>query len=436
MADIVKLISDRKVMFESFAKSKHIKLIFTSDHQNYITAVDEAKMEKIIDNLISNAVKYSHPESHVHIDVKCDHKKWVLKVKDQGIGISRKEQRRLFKEFYRSENAINSKVVGSGIGLLLVKNYVTMHGGDINCTSQENVGSTFQVVVPYKVVPNSVKTADSVRDLEPASEPLADNASQIPNDQGKNRSAEMKILIVEDNDDLRNFMYRALHSEFKVLTAENGAKAWEVIPKQMPDLVVSDIMMPDMDGFDLCKLMKSTYETSHIPIILLTALSEKTEQLYGLGLGADDYLTKPFDMGILKQRIKMIIRNREAVREKAMRVIKGSTAEPILANELNDKFVKKMLEVARVNIPNSAFDKEEFASSMNVSPSLLYKKVKALTGLSPTDFIKTVRLDHALELLQTQKFTVTEVSEVCGFTSAGYFSTVFRKHFGKSPTEI
>jgi len=195
-------------------------------------------------------------------------------------------------------------------------------------------------------------------------------------------------------------------------------------------------MMPNMDGFELCKIVKSTYDTSHIPVILLTALSEKTDHLLGLGLGADDYLTKPFDMAVLIQKIKSIIVNRGLVREKALRLINIAASEPILENELNDKFVKKMLIVAQANISNVDFDKDEFASAMNVSSSLLYKKIKSLTDQSPTDFIKTLRLKHAIELLQSRKYTITEVSELCGFASVGYFSTVFRKHFGKSPSEI
>jgi DNA-binding response OmpR family regulator len=246
----------------------------------------------------------------------------------------------------------------------------------------------------------------------------------------------MKVLIVEDNDDLLIFMKATLSNDFKVFTAVDGEKAWEFISKQIPDLVVSDIMMPNMDGFELCKIMKSTYETSHIPIVLLTALSEKTDQLHGLGLGADDYLTKPFDMSLLIQRIKSIIRNREVVREKALKLIKGDSNEHILPNELNDKFVKKMLEVATTNISNSEFGKEEFASAMNVSSSLLYKKIKSLTDQSPGDFIKTIRLNHAVELLQSRNYTVTEVSELCGFASLTYFGIVFRKQFGKSPSEI
>ncbi len=437
MVDIVELVGQRRLMFESFAKSKNVDLQFTPDQDCYQTAIDESMMEKVIDNLISNAIKYSYPDSQVQITLKCEPETWTLEVKDQGIGISKKAQRQLFKEFYRGENAINSKIVGSGIGLLLVKDYVAMHNGYVSCESQENVGSAFKVVIPFKEVSEEEETLNAeVKKSMPYVATEVESQPQIREEELPKR--EMRILIVEDNDDLRNFMQYPLQADFEVLLAGDGAEAWDIIQKQLPDLVVSDVMMPNMDGFELCRLMKSTYETSHIPLILLTALTGKAEQLQGLGLGADDYLTKPFDMSLLAQRIKSIIRNREAVKEKALKLIKLSDTnnEQILANELNDKFVKKMLDVVRENISNPEFGKEDFASAMNVSPSLLYKKVKALTDQSPTDFIKTVRLDYALELLQTRKYSVTEVSELCGFSAIGYFSTVFKKHFGKSPTEI
>lgn len=436
MVDIVKFTSNRKLLYESLAKSRGVELLFTCNRESYTTAIDELKMEKVIDNLISNAVKYSHPKSQVQIDLKCYETKWILQVIDQGIGIGRKAQRKLFKEFYRSDNAVNSKIVGSGIGLLLVKKYVMMHGGSITCNSQENEGSTFQIIIPFKSVSGKGKNAVSVSNTSLMAEQVVNAYQPILSDNKTSASKKMKILIAEDNDDLLHFMLSALGNEFEVVTADDGTKAWEIISSTMPDLVVSDIMMPNMDGFELCQLMKSTYETSHIPIILLTALSEKTEQLHGLGLGADDYLTKPFDMHLLVQRIKTIIQNREVVREKALKLIKGSSAEPIMNNEINDRFVKQMLEVVKANISNSEFGKDEFALAMNVSPSLLYKKIKSLTNQSPTEFIRNVRLNQALELLQTGKYTVTEVSELCGFSSAGYFSTVFRKYFGKSPSEL
>lgn len=434
--DMVQFITTRQLMFESLAKSRGIDLLLECNVTSYVTAIDEAKMEKVIDNLISNAIKYSHSNTTVHLKLTCDTKRWVFQVTDQGIGIGKKAQRQLFKEFYRGDNAVNSKIVGSGIGLLLVKNYITLHQGTIEFNSQENVGSTFQIVIPYNE-PEAVETSDSLLSVaESIVVPAPVTVDQMHLPESDSDSKDMKVLIVEDNDDLLRFMQTTLSREFTVFTAENGNVAWEIINKQIPDMVVSDVMMPGMDGFELCRLMKSTYETSHIPIVLLTALSENTEQLHGLGLGADDYLTKPFDMPLLIQRIKSIVLNREKVRDKALKLIKGDVSSPILENELNDKFMKKMIDVAKLNISNSEFNKDEFASAMNVSSSLLYKKSKSLTNLSPTDFIKTIRLNHALELIQSRQYSITEVSEFCGFTSVGYFSTVFRKYFGKTPTEV
>lgn len=434
--DVVQLVENRTMMFESLALSKEVKIIFTSEQEAFETAVDEMKVEKIVDNLISNAIKYSNSGGEVKVSLKFTENKWYLDVADEGIGISKKAQRQLFKEFYRGDNAINNKIVGSGIGLLLVKNYVNLMGGNVSCVSQENAGSTFQVVFPL-MKSAAVREGNAAPGASSSSFSTAEEIQPpVSEEKETNESFEMTVLIVEDNDELRNFIQHALGEEFNVLSAEDGQKAWELIPDKQPDLVVSDIMMPNIDGFELCRLMKSTYETSHIPIILLTALTGKAEQMQGLGLGADDYLTKPFDIVLLQQKIKTIIKNRDAVREKALKLIKADHSEPILKNELNDQFVKKMLGVVHENISNSAFSKDEFAAAMNVSSSLLYKKVKSLTDQSPTDFIKSVRMDYALELLQSRKYSVTEVSEMAGFSSIGYFSTVFKKHFSKSPTEV
>lgn len=434
MVDLVELISRRIAILEPFAKSQGIKLQFTPEMSSCLTAIDELKIEKIVDNLISNAVKYSVSGGNVFIDLQCNDKKWIFQVKDEGIGIKKKSQRKLFKEFYRGNNAVNSKIIGSGIGLLLVKSYVLMHNGIITCSSKINVGSVFRIEIPRRVIPSGAQSgySSNIQSTNTATE----NTVNVQVSAAPGEEASLKILVVEDNDDLLHFIQATLSNEFKVYTAPDGEKAWKFILKQLPDIVVSDIMMPHTDGFELCRLMKSTYETSHIPIVLLTALSEKDDQMHGLGLGADDYLTKPFDMGLLAQKIKTIIHNRAIVREKALKLIRHDSTETILENELNNKFLKKMLEVANVNISNAEFNKDDFASAMNVSSSLLYKKTKALTDQSPTDFIKMVRLNRSLELLQSRKYTVTEVSELCGFTSVGYFSTVFKKHYGKTPTEI
>jgi len=434
--NIVKAIKDRVMMFEAVAKNRNIELMFSSNRKVYETSVDEWMIEKVVDNLISNAIKYSYNDSLVYVDLRCLPSKWILEVQDRGIGISKKAQKMLFREYYRGDNAINSKIVGSGIGLLLVKNYVSMHNGKVTYISPKGQGSIFQVTIPYLNKPaisnNSKSVSQPVHNvyqpgkLTPVVEKIAEGVTN-----------KMKVLIVEDHEYLREFLYSAMQDQFNISLAEDGEVAWEIIEKTSPDLVVSDIMMPKMDGFELCKKIKSTFETSHIPVILLTALAEKSQQIHGFGLGADNYLTKPFDITLLQQRIKMLIKNREIVRDKALKMIKiDSQEEPILQNELNDKFIKKLIEVVKVNIDNPQFSKNEFASAMNVSPSLLYKKIKSLTDQSPTDFIKVIRLEHSVELLKEKKYTITEISELCGFASVGYFSTVFRKHYGKSPTHV
>lgn len=435
--NIIKTIEDRVMMFEAYAKGKNIELIFKSDCKSYKTSVDEWMIEKVVDNLISNAVKYSLANSRVYIDLRCLPGKWILEVQDNGIGISKKAQKMLFREYYRGDNAINSKIVGSGIGLLLVKNYVSLHGGKVACYSQKGRGSTFQISVPHLDKPIIEHDQNIiVRPVQNVYHPgkPAPIVGKVPETL---EATKMKVLIVEDHDYLREFLQSAMQDHFSILIAEDGEKAWEIVEKTPPDLVVSDIMMPKMDGFALCKKIKSTFETSHIPIILLTALVDKAQQIHGLGLGADDYLTKPFDVTLLQQRIKMLIKNREVVRDKALKMIKiDEQEEPILQNEHNDKFIKKLVEVVKANMDNTQFSKNEFASSMNVSPSLLYKKIKSLTDQSPTEFIKVIRLEHSTELLKERKYSITEISEMCGFASVGYFSTVFRKHYGKSPGQI
>ena len=438
MVDVVKLVQRRISMFETTASKMGLTLEFKSNQTSYLTAVDELKIEKVIDNLISNAIKYSHQNGKIEIRLTADDENWIVEVKDFGLGISENAQKKLFKEFYRGDNVINSKIVGSGIGLLLVKNYVSMHEGEVVLKSKENEGTEFRITIPYRKVDETVEELERpLQQAQPIHQSFVDVELAELTTTGSVSEKKLHLLVVEDNSDLREFLKNSFDELYKVSTANDGKEAWEIIQKKAPDLIVSDIMMPNMNGFDLCKLIKSTFETSHIPVILLTSLDERSKQLEGLGLGADDYITKPFDVSILKQRIISIIKNRDIVRDKVLKLFNQTDQEvPILSNEQNDQFVKKALKVVRENIANSEFGKDEFASAMNASPSLLYKKIKALTGQSPIDFIKKIRLDHSLELLQSRKYSITEVSEQCGFSSVGYFSTVFKKHFDKTPSEI
>lgn len=412
-------------MFDTLALSGGLEISFKTNVEEYISSIDEGKMGKIIDNLLSNAIKYSLRGGQIEVIFNGESSGWKLSVTDHGMGISKNAQKLLFREFYRADNAVNSRIVGSGIGLLLTKKYVVLHGGKISCESELNKGSTFTISIPYN---------DEVTEIAAGEEP---KVSIIAQEEDQEKSAgRYSVMIVEDNRDLLDFLKEALEDEFTVMTAGDGMEALKIVEEKQPDLVVSDVVMPNMGGFEFCKALKSDYETSHIPVILLTALSDRADQMRGLGLGADDYLIKPFDSTLLKQKIISIINNRIKLRDKLLMLVKDELDEPILSNELNDKFVKRALKVVKDNMSNRDFNKESFAYEMNVSSSLLYKKIKSLTGQSPTDFIRVIRLTHAYELLKSQNLTVTEVSELCGFSSIGYFSTVFRKYYGKAPSDI
>lgn len=435
--DLVSLLKKRIAMFELLAKNKNISINIYASCDTYKTAVDELKIEKVIDNLLSNAIKFSLQNAAIDISLVCSNEKWVLTVCDYGIGISHDDQKKLFREFYRGENSVNSRIVGSGIGLLLVKNYVSMHNGEIKLNSEEGSGSTFVISIPHVLVEDTLAKSDSIEKDELF---YIDNATlpELPEEAGvETVGRKASLLVVEDNVELQNFLKVSLEDDFNISIANNGLEAWLKIQKNAPDIIISDVMMPQMDGFELCRHMKSTFETAHIPIILLTALSDKAQELEGLGLGANDYITKPFDMTLLNQRIKTVVRNREVVRNRVLRVFKQPEGETqLLHNEQNDQFLKKAIEVVRKNIDNSEFSKEDFATAMCASTSLLYKKIKSLTGQSPNEFIKVIRLNKSMELLQSRQYSVTEVSEMCGFSSVGYFSTVFKKYFQKIPTDV
>ncbi|WP_234408622.1 hybrid sensor histidine kinase/response regulator transcription factor [Marinilabilia salmonicolor] len=437
MVNVAQLVEHRVIMFESFAQQRNINLSVVTDKKHFSTGVDANMIEKVVDNLLSNAIKYSHKDGNVQINIWHNRRCWFLSVADNGIGISPKGQKQLFKEFYRSENAINSGAVGSGIGMLMIKSYTEMHGGKVRFESKENEGSVFTIQIPIKRRSKSLPDTGNGFDNLPypyVSFDASENEGLIVD--GGTDPKLMTILIVEDNVKLRNFLELSMRDEYHVFTANDGKEALGIVQDKHPDIVVSDIMMPGMDGFELCKRIKSDFETSHIPVVLLTAFTTNALQLKGLGLGADAYLAKPFDVNLLKGRIKSIVLNRKTVKDKALKIVDFKNEAPLFNNELNDKFIKRALEVVRSNITNLKFGKEEFASEMNVSPSLLYKKVKILTDQSPSDFIRSVRHNYALGLLQSGAYNVTEVSEKSGFTSVAYFSYAFKKFYGRSPTDV
>lgn len=421
--NLTDLVRRRVAIYEAYAASKQISLSAEYLSEDLWVAADARMIERIVDNLLSNAVKYSLAGGQILMKLTSGTEDWKLVVKDNGIGISKSAQRKLFQEFYRSENAVNAQIIGSGIGLLMTYRYVNIHRGRILVTSELNQGATFEIIIPIHPVSEDQMV-----------ETVKSEVMEIP-EQETADVHDMHVLVVEDNQALRDFMVYPLRERFHVTVASDGQQAWDMIQAQQPDLVVSDVLMPHMNGFELCKRIKSTYETSHIPVILLTALSDQASQLHGLDLGADNYLTKPFDMDLLSSRIMSIISNRRTVFQKAIEN-KRAEERSVVVNQMNDEFIQKAVACVRANMNNEHFGKEEFASALALSQSLLYKKIKALTNLTVVEFIREIRLNYAMELLQSGKYNVTEVSEKCGFTTSAYFCKVFKDFFGKTPTEV
>ncbi|PKQ62490.1 hypothetical protein BZG02_12245 [Labilibaculum filiforme] len=427
----------RKVVnFKTLAERKEIVLSFSSELEKLEEYIDVAKMDKVIENLLSNAIKYTPNNGTVHVSLIADKKTWSITVKDSGIGISKKAQGNLFKEFYRGENAINSKVPGTGIGLLLVKNYVALHKGKIQFESEEDKGSEFNIIL--KRGKEHFGKEVSFIEVKPLKEIKVEHMD-INSDQVEKTASERKklpkILIAEDNDELRNYLFTSLSEYYNVSLAENGKVALNDITTVKPDILISDVKMPEMDGLTLSNSVRNNFETSHIPVILLSALNEKEDIMKGLQTGVDDYITKPFDIVILRTKIDNLIRNRMRVKERFLSATTPIVKDVSYANAQDKAFIEKAVQLVENQMDNPKFAVNDFAQEMGVSKSLLYEKLKALIGQTPNDFVKIIRLKHALELLQKGKYNINEVATLSGFDDPKYFSTCFKKLFGKTPSK-
>jgi DNA-binding response OmpR family regulator len=358
----------------------------------------------------------------------------MLEISDNGIGIPKKDRKHLFKMYYRAENAINSRQSGTGIGLMLIQNLVQMHGGRISFTSQENVGSSFTISFPRKSI--SEKKIAKLRLphilKDPERKDFSVNkeieASQIP-EISENR---FKVLVVEDDHELRNYLTNTLSKHFNVLSAEDGGIALEMVQDEKFDLVISDVMMPTLRGDELCKKIKTAIETSHIPVILLTGLSDKQNTISGLEAGADYYLAKPFDIDILNACINNILKNRQLISESLKKGINPNT-EKVSINNLDKELINDILLIVERELSNPDFSIPNLCRETAMSRTLLYNKIKVHTGLSPNEFIKIVRMNKAMDLLKSGQNTIGEIADLVGFQDSKYFSTAFKKFFGKSP---
>lgn len=399
-------------------------------------------MESIFKNIISNALKYTPENGNVQVFVSETSDSWSVEVRDTGIGIPANEQKKLFKLHFRGSNAINSKVTGSGIGLMLVWKLVRLHKGKINLSSIENQGSVIKITFPkdskrfrkaHLATPSKQRIENTIDNVPPPSPEIYENA------QKKENINHRRILIVEDNDELRNYLSQTLSEEYFVQVCSNGKEALTIIPEYKPELVISDIMMPEMRGDELCQAIKNNIETSHIPVILLTALNNEKDILSGLQIGADEYVVKPFNIGILKANVANLLANRALLRSKFANLdLNDEENDEDCINcsqDIDWKFIANVKKNVEDNIDNPALTVDVLCSLMGMSRTSFYNKLRALTDQAPGDYIRLIRLKRAVQLLKEDTHSITEIAEMTGFSDAKYFREVFKKHYNVSPSQ-
>ncbi|WP_157482565.1 hybrid sensor histidine kinase/response regulator transcription factor [Geofilum rubicundum] len=432
-----------KTSFDSFTdlfENQQIEYAFRSDLGTYMTRFDKDKIEKIVFNLLSNAVKFtpnggrislemsrSAPGQAGHAGSFASESYIELRVKDTGIGIAADRLEKVFERFFQSQDSHTVINQGSGIGLSLTSEFVKMHGGTIHAESEAGKGSLFVVRLPLK----EEETPDAV---EPESSVDAEPAVSVTSEGTGPGQEKPTVLLIEDNEDLRLYLKENLQTKYHILEAGNGAVGWEVALSAQPQLIVSDIMMPGLDGMAFCRKLKQDERTSHIPVILLTARSSEAQKIEGLESGAEDYITKPFNYEILELKIQGLIGLRQSFRKAFAQKFEIKPGE-IGITSLDEKFLKKALKVAEKNIGNSEFSVEKMGRELGVSRGHLYNKLVALTGKTPVEFIRIMRLKRAAQYLGKSQMTVSEIAFQVGFNDPKYFSRYFREEFGVVPSE-
>ncbi len=420
--EINEFIKNSSRGFALMAHEKRIEFnLHLFDSPTYVY-IDRGNVAKVLENLLSNAVKYTMRGGRVDLSLGIDATTLSITVSDNGIGIPSKSRKKIFTPFYRAENTSQIKEVGSGIGLLLTRKLVLSHHGKMSFKSKENEGSTFIVELPYN---KGQYAASEIIDTE---EILTKEDDQTNEDDQRR-----KILIVEDNDELRSYLARYMRKYYIVVEADNGVDALEKITAETPDIIISDIIMPKMTGLELCERVKSNIETSHIPFVILSSVSEKEDIVAGLSGGADDYITKPFDLAILESKISTILTNRSLARRRTKDTTAFDEYDKYMG-ELDKDFLRSVTELINENITNPDLTVDLLAQHSAMSRSVFFKKLKALTEQSPKDFIKEIKMRHAAKLICEQKQTIAEVAYSIGFPDAKYFSTAFKKYYGTTPT--
>jgi signal transduction histidine kinase/CheY-like chemotaxis protein/AraC-like DNA-binding protein len=426
--------------FNLLAEIKNIKLIFSSNLEQVLAYFDKDKLEKIVSNLLSNAVKFTSEKGEIAVSFAVNKENDTdiveISVADNGIGIPSDELKNIFDRFSKANNS--SALGGTGIGLALVKELVELHGGSISVKSEINKGTKFKISLPLKIEYSKTSAtpnlSNEINTGKIVPEPFIETIDEKELEKSNSTDNIPLVLIVEDEKDIRNFIKENIGDKYKIIESPDGKDGIKKSIEYIPDLIISDIIMPVTDGIELCKNIKSDEKTSHIPIILLTAKSAVENKLEGLETGADDYLTKPFNISELQVRVSNLIEQRRKLRERFRKEILLEPKE-IAVTSADEKFLYRIANIIEKHISDYNFSVDTFANEAGMSRMQLHRKLNAVTGQSAGDFIRNYRLKRAAKLLQGQYGNIAEVAYDVGFNNPSYFSDCFKKLFGALPSE-
>ena len=408
--------------FNDYTSRRNINYNF----ENYIDTkyiyFDSDKIEKILYNLISNAIKYTPNNGTINVSVNEKEGCLVVTVIDSGVGIAQEDINHVFENFYQASAQGFDNTYGTGIGLHLTKEFVQLHGGEITLKSELGKGSVFEFTIPTNLMLNTGQNEEFESSIETEID-LSDHF------------LKNKILIIEDNDDLIEFLKINLDDQYDIYTANGGEEGLQLVNETFPDLVISDIMMPGIDGFEVCRSIKENFITSHIPVILLTAKNDELSRGEGYKMGADSYIFKPFSIKTLKVRIDKIIEQRKKIQQVYKQKFLSEPTEIIIESE-DDQFINSLMEIIESNLEDPEFGTKELCEKTNYSYQQIYRKIKALTGETINEFIRQVRLKRAKQYLMQSDMRVSEIMYKVGFNSHSYFTKCFREYYGLTPTEF
>ena len=429
--DLVPFVGEIKSYFDSMASVRAISYTFTSSIKQCTLWIDPDLLERVFFNLLSNAFKFTPEGGSVRIELTEEGDRVFIQVIDTGSGIRPANLPHLFDRFYTEDRSM-----GTGIGLHLVKEYIHMHGGEIHVESEPGQRTTFTVCL------RKGKAHFEDSDLmETSVSHQAYEASRLDDSETKeilSKTYPYTILITEDDDEVRGFLERELSLHFKIRTAANGKDALRVLEEEEISLVVSDVMMPEMNGFELCRTIKSQLLFSHIPVILLTALTDERQRIFGITGGADDYIQKPFHTDYVKIKIIHLLQERQKLRERLLEKLRDNKlllSEPEKVESIDDAFLRKFAEQIEAVYADPEYNVEKLSETLGLSRGHLHRKIKELTGTAPVEFLRTYRLNKATQLLRQNAYTVSEVAYRTGFSSPAYFSKCFKAVYGVTPTE-